>query len=504
MVLDAPPAVASARLGIVAAGLTAGLLSAGAGAQGLVLTPSLAVTVTATTNRELSSDPVQGDVVTQVSPGLSMVSRRGPVQGTLNYSLNGVAHARESSLNSVYHNLAASGQASGFDGRLGLSANASANRQVVSALGTQGAGLGASNANQTQVFTYGVSPYLNGLLPGGISYRAQLSYNATDARETALGDTRSAATTVRLGGKRGEIGWAFDASRQINEDGEGLRSHNGRLALSLSHQPDIEWQIGARGGMESDDTRTGRSERSWTWGAGIAWLPTPRTVVKLEVDKRFFGRSHLLSLSHRMARMVVSASDSRNFQVGGVAGRSTISNYDLFDRQFQSTEPDPVRRDALVRGFLAANGLDGDALAVTGGFLTAGPTVNRTRNLTTAYQGIRSTLTLSYVLTTTETFGERAAAGGTDQPGRVKQHGLTLAWSHRLSPESSLVVTASSQRSQGEARQPGNDLRSITTSWTSRLGPYTSLSLGVRHVDFDSESNPYTESALFGSLRMRF
>lgn len=473
-------------------------------AQGLVVTPSVTLVETVTNNRDLKGDDPQSDLITRVSPGLSLVSRRGAVQGSLVYSLNGLLHARESSLNSVYHLLSATGAASGFDGRLGVSANASANRQVISAYGTQGVDPSSNNANQAQVFSYGITPYFTGRLPGNITYRAQVAYNATQTNSSTVGDTSSMTASVRLGGRSGFIGWTVDGSRQIAETGDRPRSHNGSLGAGLTYQPDIDWQMAVRLGSEVDDLRSGRSERTGTWGVGLAWSPTPRTLVKLEVDERFYGRSHLLSLSHRMSRVVLSASDSRTLQTGGVAGRSTVSNYDLFFQQFASAEPDPTRRDALVRGFLAANGLDANAMVVAGGFLTGGPTVTRSRNLTSAYQGIRSTVTLSYVMTNTQTLGSGDSGGDLGASGRVRQRGLTLTWTHRFTPEASLLVTASGQRTPGDGLQPGNDLKSIAATWTTRLGQYTSVSLGLRHVSFDSESNPYTESALIGSLRMQF
>lgn len=506
MAPDVSPAAKPGRPSLIAAAsaLAVVLLPLAAKGQSFVVTPSLTVSETATTNRALRSDDPQGDLVSLISPGLSVVSRRGAVQGSLSYSLNGVVHARESSLNNVYHTLAATAQATGYEGRLGLAATANANRQIVSAYGTQGVDPSLSNENQAQVFSYGLRPYFIGRLPGDITYRAQLAYNATHTDASSLGDTRSLTTSVGLNGRRGPLSWTVDGSRQIAENADRPRSHNGSLGVGLSYQPDIDWNFGLRVGSDVDDLRTGRSERTTTWGLGVAWSPTPRTKVKVELDERFYGRSHLLSLSHRMARLVLSASDSRSLQTGGVVGRSTVSNYDLFFQQLASTEPDPARRDALVRGLLTSQGLDPNAQVVAGGFLSGGPTVTRARNLTSAYQGIRSTVTVSYVTTSTESIGVDSAGDDLGAAGRVRQKGFTVSWSHRLTPESSLLVIASSQRTPSESQQSGNDLRTISATWTSRLGQHTSVSLGVRHVTFDGEPNPYQESALLGSLRMQF
>ena len=48
------------------------------------------------------------------------------------------------------------------------------------------------------------------------------------------------------------------------------------------------------------------------------------------------------------------------------------------------------------------------------------------------------------------------------------------------------------------------DLQSVVATWSTRLGPHASASLGLRHNRFDSDTNPYNESALIGSVRLQF
>ena len=110
-----PCAIAASTLALLTA-------AAGVAAQSSAPTvvPSLGITLTATDNRDLSSKRPQSDLVTEISPGIALASRRGPLQGLLNYSLNGVAYARESSLNTVYHTLAANGRWSLLEGRAGI------------------------------------------------------------------------------------------------------------------------------------------------------------------------------------------------------------------------------------------------------------------------------------------------------------------------------------------------------------------------------------------------
>ena len=110
-----------------------------------------------------------------------------------------------------------------------------------------------------------------------------------------------------------------------------------------------------------------------------------------------------------------------------------------------------------------------------------------------AYLGLRSTFTLLAFQTWATSPSRTGGAGGDLANGNtVHQRGLSVSLSYRLTPEASLAVTASQQDTVASGNQPGNGLRTISATWSSRLGPYTNVSLGVRHAVADSDINPYT------------
>lgn len=488
-------------------------LAGGAGAQSaLTLVPSVGVTLTATDNRDLSSSRPQSDLIAELRPGIALASRRGPLQGALNYSLSALAYARDSDLNTVYHNLDANGRWALLDGRAGIEARAGAGRQIVSAFGTQSVDAHRATGNQAQVRSYSLSPYLNGVLAGQMAYQARLSYS--DSRSDIKGgsgnnsgsgsnaDTASLNAVISLNGRLGPLGWGLSANRSIHKTATTARAHNGGITTSLNYQPDPELQGMLRLGTEVDDMRTGRSERVWTWGLGAVWTPTPRTLLRADYDRRFFGRSHALMFSHRMARTLWTLGDARSFQTGGVGGRAIVSAYDLFFAQFASVEPDPAKRDALVRNFLVANGIDPTSQVAIGGFLTSGPTVQRTQNASLAYQGLRTTVMLTLLRSRTQGLGA-SSSGNASLAAGIAQETLSVTLSHRLTPQSSLLVAASQQRTPDAGAQRGNDLQTLTATWSTRLGEDTNASLGLRYTRADG-ARPYDESALIGTLRMQF
>jgi hypothetical protein len=98
-------------------------------------------------------------------------------------------------------------------------------------------------------------------------------------------------------------------------------------------------------------------------------------------------------MSHRMARTVWTFSDSRSLDSSGLAGRAVLSNYEYYSQLFASL-PEPSA-DTVVRDFLISRNLDPSGRCHTGGFLTDGPTVQRSQNLSMAYQGLRATFTVT-------------------------------------------------------------------------------------------------------------
>jgi uncharacterized protein (PEP-CTERM system associated) len=422
----------------------------------------------------------------------------------VSYSLTGLVYARDSSSNTAYHTLAGSGRLELVPDRAGINLAASASRQAISAFGTQSADESLNNANQAQTFSYSLSPYLTGRLLGNVGYQAQIAYNDSRSDASIDTDTRSLDVSLGLSGRLAALGWGLNASRLVSETADQPRLHNGRLTGSLNYLADVDLQLMLRAGREVDNLRTGESESTTTWGVGLRWTPTVRTSLNLDFDRRFFGRSYSAQFSHRMARTIWTLNDSRSLSVPGVSGRGIVSLYDLFFAQFASLEPDVTRRDVLVRDFLAANGLSGSDTIVVPGFLSAGPTVQRTQTAAVAYNGRRATLTVTALRTRSSTAADENTDGTLTNGQNVRQQGLTFSLSHRLTPEASVVVTLSQRRTAGNETEATTDLRSIVATWSSRLGPYTNVSLGLRHSRFDSETNPYHESAVIGTIRMRF
>lgn len=504
---DGLRAVACAAAALCAAGAAT---AQQAGTRNVVLTPTLAVSQTVTdayrSIRAPASEGRQAEAVTTISPGLRLSSRAGRIQGSFDYVLSGVLHARDSDANALQHRLAASGRAEIVQDHLDLNAAASISRQPTSALGVQSADGSLTDLNQSEVRTLSLQPVLRGVLGGAVAVQASLNASRTDGGTQVGSQSRGAALTLSPAASGRVIGWSLQGSRQVSDFDGGRETTIDRAIASVIVRPDPELQITVRGGVERSDLASLESRQYDNYGAGILWTPTPRTRINLDGDRRQFGEAHRVSMEHRMRRSVWRYTDSRSINDGSspTSAGSQVTAYDLFFELFASQEPDPVARDLLVRSFLDRNGVDPNTLLGGGGFLTSAVTIQRRQELSFALNGQRTSWTVSLFQTRSERGDTVSNAADDLLAGPVRQRGLSVTVSHRLTPVSGLSFNASSQRSVSNATAGRNGLDSLTLGWNTRMGRQSNLALSVRHAEYDSATDPYSENAVTAAFSTRF
>jgi uncharacterized protein (PEP-CTERM system associated) len=176
----------------------------------------------------------------------------------------------------------------------------------------------------------------------------------------------------------------------------------------------------------------------------------------------------------------------------------------LLSSQLQSLEPDAVKRSQLVDSYLAANGINPQT-QVIGNFLTSALSVQRRQNVSVSLLGIRSNVTLLASRTSSNRLDTvSTAVDDLSKASEVQQLGLSLLLSHRLTPNSSVNATVSTQNTSDSSSTADNQLQSVTLGWASKLGPRSSANLGLRRVIQHSRTTPYDESAITGGWIYQF
>lgn len=485
-------------------GIGVGLLATGlAFAQGSSFKPTLAVSTTYSDTRGQTTAESDRQFVTQISPGFSWVSRHGRLQGSVDYTLNARFYSKQDEADSRQNALAASLKAEAIEDWFFIDGQASVAQEAISPFGQPVTGSLAFNDNATEVRTYLLSPYVRGKAFDSAVYEARWTSTRTRGSRSVESNSSSETSLLSLASaSAARIGWSVQATHQQVDFGSGANSANDRISAQLSMAVDPELRVGLTGGRESTDV-VGGTRRSYdNWGWTLRWTPSPRTDLSVLSERRYFGSSHNISLSHRMRRSSWVYTDTRGTSSGSgaIGAGQPVSLYSLYFNLFAAQEPDPTLRDQLVRNFLLSIGQDPSAL-VAGGFLTSAVTLQRRQDLAVAVQGVRTSISLQAFRGNTRQLQTTNDALGT---APIAQSGFVASVSYRLSPASAVSLSGSRQRTSSNGVEPEADTQSASLSWSTIFGPHISATFALRHTDFDSLSNPYRESAVTALLNVRF
>lgn len=474
--------------------------------------PRLSISQTWTDNLRLAPSDKDAALITTVAPGISLTSNSGSLRGSLDYSLNGIVYTKTDQPSRIQNALSANGQAELISRTLYLDMRAAIGQQNASAfgplstptLGSQGAVNNLANPNQRETGTLSVSPLLKGTLGGVATYDLRGDFNRTEVRGSSIGDSRGTGGSLVISQRDpGVLGWWMQASSQRvkSETVRSNRNESARLGLNYRPDPDLVFSLNA--GRERNDYLADASRNGATYGVTADWTPTPRTRLASNWQRQSYGNSHALSFEHRMARTVWRLSDTQTTTLGNSGASGGVrSVYDLYFQLFASQEPDPVKRDALVRAYLQSQGLSPDA-PLANGFLSTGPSRLRSQQFGVTAQGVRGSVALLANRSITRRLGDNLNQGDLANTSRVEQRSLSLSASYQLTPLSGMALSLSRQESTGDFSNQSMQLTSLTANWNSRLGHRLSAQLGGRHSRAEG-AFPYTENALYASLTQQF
>jgi uncharacterized protein (PEP-CTERM system associated) len=477
------------------------------GGGGLTLQPRLSLSQTVTDNLNLrSTGGKDAALITTVAPGISLSHNGGRLRGALDYTANGLIYTKSATPNTVQNSLSARLSLSALDNWLSVDSRASISQQTISAFGPQAGDSALRSGNSTELATLGLTPSVKGQLAGLLSYQARASFTQTRAKDSIAGDGSGQELALNIAGLGArQLNWSAALSRQDQSPRAGRETQNTSATATLTYRPDFEWNVGLTAGQERTDYASLQARSHATYGVNGNWTPTPRTKLLASWQRHDYGNSHSLSFEHRMARSVWRFSDTQSVSNGGLQQPGTVlSNYELFFIQFASLEPDPVKRDLLVRSFLAQAGLNPTAPS-TGGFLGNSTSLSRSQAFSMALQGQRTTLTMSLNQSRSSRLAQSSPAVPDDLSGSsvVRQRGAAVNLSHRLTPTSSATLALSQQQTRGDLSSQRSDLKSLTANWSGRLGTRSSINLGLRHSRFAGVTS-YRENAVLATLVQQF
>lgn len=444
------------------------------------------------------------ELVTQVAPGLQWSKQSGQVRGSLDYQLQGNVHSRRSELNKVDNSLSAALRAEAVPGWMYVDGRANIGKQSLSPLGQQSInGSLAGNSNQQEVLNVQMSPYVRGELLDLADYELRLKGGITEVRGSSFGDSTTVGSSITLSSpRRGTVlGWGLQASQDRIDYKGGRATDNFRTTASVSATPDSDWSFVLRAGQES--TNVGAlSRRTYdNYGAGLRWAPSSRTLVDVSGDRRYFGDSFQVTLEHRLRRSVFRFTSAKDAATSGDADGAgqPLTLFQIYDRLFRSSFPDDQQRRQQVLQFMALNGLN-PASVFGSSFATSAVTLQRRDDLSYSYIAPRTTFTLRGTYGTTEIIDNLSSQRGLNF---VKQRGVEASVAHRVTPITSATLQGTYQRNSGQGQQD-SDVKALSLNLATSVNRHTTATVGARYGVYSGASNSNRETALTGSLSMRF
>jgi uncharacterized protein (PEP-CTERM system associated) len=181
------------------------------------------------------------------------------------------------------------------------------------------------------------------------------------------------------------------------------------------------------------------------------------------------------------------------------------SSFDLLFAQFATIEPDPVARAQLVNSFQRANGINPSS-SLNNGFLPSQVQLERRREASVAWLGMRSTMIFNVYQTQSQPVEATNSLNPNDPlqgPSTLTWLGAGANWSHRLTPSATVSLSATGQRTTQLDGRLETTLWVGTAIWTNQIDRRTNVSLSARH-QAQTGTSSYNESALLATLNMTF
>jgi uncharacterized protein (PEP-CTERM system associated) len=486
-------------------------------ADGWTVTPDISLTGTYNDNATLAaSGSERSDFITQVSPGLRIDGRGPRVRGTFDYRPSLLLYSRNSEEDRLVNRLNAAGSLEAVEDFFFVDLDGSITQNFISPFGARPADIAIITPNRAEARSFGISPYIRGVLGQGYNYEVRNRNVWTSSDENALANVHSTLWNGRLASPVRLFGWAleYEDSKIRQEEFSVQPDRESRLARArLFFQPDYAWRLSLSAGREENNYQTFDETRSNTMhGAGVTWTPSARTTGDLQYERRFFGPSRSARLQHRTRLTAWNISYSRNtsdFQqeLLRLPPGNTLA---LVDAIFAARIPDPLERRDAVLQFFRASGTP-LFLASSLAFYTQQIMLQERLEASAGIIGVRNSITFSAFASDSTRLSEGLTGIVPDSfllSDRIKQQGFGIRADHKLTPFTS--AGASLTRTYSEQLEPSvleswNDAVSLTLNHT--LSPKTTSFAGVSFTGVKNEGLGVTDQkarSAFVGLTHRF
>lgn len=511
-------ALGAAMLPLPTAAAVALLLSPACRAE-LKVEPSAQFQQTYTDNVSLAPpEQARGLWISELTPGIAVRDDSPRLQLLAAYQAHLYAYSRDdpAANQSLSHQFNGKLHAEAVAGLLYLDAAGAYRRQAVSAFGPPVADNGYLTENSAKVKTYSLSPYVTHRLGSLATASLRYTHDVVSADSAGFNHSKADSVQASLGGGIGaRIGWGLDYYRQRLENGTGPTTISGNLGLNGSYQLATPLRLTATIGRDQYkyESQAGESPTGKSWSAGFGWTPSSRTSVTASVGKRYFGDSYHLDAVHRTratawsVRYATDVTTSRDqFLLP-----ASVSTADLLDRMYAGAIPDPAQRRQAIDAFIRANGLP-RTLTDSVNYLSNRYILQKQFSASMAWTLAHSVLVLSVTderrnaLSSVQSDSTLLGSRFGSLNDNSHQRGASAVFNYRLSPRSSLNLSANVVKADSLVQQATSINRAFRVALSRQLGRTLDGDIELRRQtgSVAGAGGGYRENAIVFHLNQRF
>ncbi|MEQ6341898.1 MAG: TIGR03016 family PEP-CTERM system-associated outer membrane protein [Gammaproteobacteria bacterium] len=466
------------------------LVAPAAHAMDWTVTPSLNLSETYSDNITLAPrGKEQSEFITQINPGVSLTGDAPRLKLNLNYRMQNLLYAKDSSRNNIRHQLFANGTATLVEDTFFVDASSSIGQRIISGTGPVPLDNVSVTGNTTDVITFRVSPYLRHNFGSIASTEMRYSYDTVNYQ---AGGFNSASNTVSASLKSGpsfdQIPWGLNYRQQrINYAGSGAPDTKFEMVTgNVSYILTRKFSLIAQGGYEQNSyavAASGQRPSGSFWSAGANWAPTSRTSLQATYGKRFFGTTYSFNLNHSTRRT--------NWQASYMQNVMTVRQLE-FERRFFGVV------DAVGNPFV--DPVTGLPMLLAGNVPTLTNDVFIIKRLqgSVGYNPGRNSFTLTF-------FDQRFEFQ--NNPRVDESYGGQGSWSLRLAPNTTAITTAGWQRTDfGAPLNRQSSFWNMGVGLSRNINPHLTGSVNYRYFTGNSSAGGagYAENRIIASLNMTF
>ena len=272
------------------------------------ITTGVGVDETYSDNANLASDNQtrKSDLITSITPNISIRGSGGRTSLNLDYSLSRLYHAYDTSDDTTIHTLAAAGNLEVWKRVAFIDATASTSRQVIDSGGPVSNSAASQTRNRSDVRSFDISPYFLHHFGSWVETISRTRYAVvTNSSDSVSDNTTLNSTFIISSGRRFQhFGWSvtLDQSKVSRDDSTPTRRTNNADAdftFAVNRKVSLLAGIGYE---DIEDGTLNNQPKGITWNAGFSLTPSPRTSLRATYGRRFGGRDISLDATHNLSR----------------------------------------------------------------------------------------------------------------------------------------------------------------------------------------------------------